>query len=77
MLVISVRVEENSKASDDSSDDSDCRFVDGELVVLDETRGDGVEGQEQKGQYDEDGIDTTLGLLLDHIGGMFRSNSLF
>ena len=77
MLVVSVRVEENSKAGDYSSDDGDCRFVDGELVVLDEAGGDGVEGQEQQDKDDEDGIDTTFGLLLDHIGGMFRSNSLF
>ncbi len=47
MLVISVGIEENSKASDDSSDDSDCGFMDGELLVLYKRRGDGVEGEEQ------------------------------
>lgn len=47
MLVISVRIEENSKASDDSSDDSDCGFMDRELLVFNETGGDGIEGEEQ------------------------------
>ena len=60
MLVISVRVEEDSKAGDDSSDDSDCGFMNGQLLVLNKRRCDGVEGEEQQGEYDEDGVDAAL-----------------
>lgn len=46
VLVVSVWVEEDSKACNDACDDGDCGFVDGEVVVFDEGGGDGVKGEE-------------------------------
>lgn len=46
VFVVSVGVEEDSKACDDAGDDGDCGFVDGEVVVLNKGGGDGVEGEE-------------------------------
>lgn len=47
MLVVGIGVEENSKAGYDTGDDGNSWFMKWELVMFNETGGNGVEGEEE------------------------------